>query len=390
MIRRDGLAYFIMLTTFATTRSTLAADWSESLETGGIVAYVTNPLLLPRNSQSDESEQLTMDGTTSAQTERSQFTLTPRVSLTRYDHGVGFDENTGTLDLSYVEKSERGQWTVTGEALTDTTATSELGTSGIIDVNRRRYANTAAIGYQYAATERLSWQAQAAWQDTRYSDAVQYGLTDYQYFSAVGGPIWSLTERIQGLLVLEADQLSPQAGSTEHDYSATVQLKRAFNEQYSWRISAGSTHVEAGSSASGSSSAFEIGATRQGERVQWDVSVKQAVLPIGLGLLAREDIGALSLIASITERTTLNVTVNSTHSDPVAVSVYLLPGVAARYQIYTGAAWQMASVNLNHQLTEQWSVQLGFAESRARNYVLPYWGDGDQAHLNVLWQSGRL
>ena len=379
-----------MLTTFAMTRGTLAADWSETLEAGGNLAYNTNPLLQPRGNLSDQSAQLTADGTTIAQTERTQFTVTPRFSIVRYAHQIGYDEDTGSIDLSYVEKSERGQWTLSGEALSDTTVTSELGTSGITGINRRRYVETASVGYQYAVTERLTWQVQGTWQDTRYSEALQYGLTNYQYASAVFGPNWNFTERVQGSLILETDEISPQAGQTQKDYSASLQVKRSFSEQYAWRISAGATRVEAGNSGGGTSSVFEIGATRQGELVQWDASFKQAVLPIGLGLLAREDIAALSVTANISEHTTFGVSINSTRSDPVAISVYFLPGIAVPYQIFSGANFEQATASWNCHFTEHWTVLLAYTQSRARNYSIPFWANGNQARLGVLWQSGRL
>ncbi len=390
MTLRDGFAQLIMLTAFVMTRGALAADWSQTLEAAGTAAYDTNPQLIPRASVVDEAAQLTMDGTTTAETERDQFTMTPRFSIIRYAHQFGLDGETGSLDLSLVEKSERGQWTFTGQSLTDLTVTSELGTTGINDIVRRRYVNTASVAYQYLVTERLAWQLQGAWQDTRYSDAQKFGLTDFQYTSALLGPIWNFSERIQGSVTVEADRLEPLVGTIENDYSATLQLKRNFSEQYSWRLSAGATRVEAGDYGSGTTSVFEIGATRQGELVQWDASFKQAVLPIGLGFLARQEIAALSLVANTSERSTVSLSFNMIRSDPVTESLYLLPGFSVSFQIYSGAAWGQATAGWNYQLTPHWTASLAYQRARARNYSIPDWANGNQARLYVAWQSGRL
>jgi hypothetical protein len=135
---------------------------------------------------------------------------------------------------------------------------------------------------------------------------------------------------------------------------------------------------------------FELGATRQGERVQWDLSAKRAVLPIGLGLLARQDVAALSAVVSLSERSTLNLSCNAIRTDPVSLSIYLAPGIALSYQVYSGATFGQATAEWQYHFSPHWALSAAYMRARARNYSVTEWANGEQARLGIVWQSGRL
>lgn len=383
MTRRSSIANLIMLTSIATAagRTAPAADWSGTLEAGTNAAYVTNPQLLAGSSVSDETLLLTVDGSAKMQTETGQLTVTPRFSMTRYDHETALNINTGSLDVNYQGTLERGQWTFEAQGLSDSTVTSERGTTGITNVNQRHDVETASLGYRYSSTEQLSWLLQGLWQGTQYSEAPNFGLTNYNYLSGQFGPQWGFSERVQGSLIFEADQLTPQGGTTQNSYSESVRLTHSLTEQYTWRASFGVSRVAAGNTSSTANVIFEVGASRQTERVQWDVSFRRAVLPIGLGLLAEEDIAALGILVGTSEHTTLNVSFNAIKTDPV---IYL------NYVVYEGASWGQASAEWRYQFAQHWALSAAYVYGRARNEILGQWGDGSQGRLGILWQSGRL
>lgn len=367
-----------------------ASDWSQTLEASANAAYTTNPALVPGSNVADQSAQLSIDGNTTAQSELDQLTLTPRLSITRFARETGLDYQTAAISLAYQHTLERGQWSLNGQVLTDSTLTSELGLTGITEINRHHDAGTLSVGYQYLSTERLSWNAQASWQDTRYTDAQQFGLTNYRYWAVQFGPLWNFTDRLVGELNFETDQISPQSQPSEKDYSATLELRRKLSEQYSWRISAGATRVQTPGAYDTTSSVFEVGAKRQTERVQWDVAIKRSVLPIGLGLLAREDQATATVAVSTSERSTLNLSLSVLRTDPVSLLFYLDPQISFSYLIYAGASWGAVSGEWRYNFSPHWALSLAFTQSRARNNDVPQWANGNQARLGVVWQSGRL
>ena len=383
MTRRTGIAHLIMLTTIATSgsRSSPGADWSGSVDATADGGYVSNPQLLPHSGVTDESAVLTADGSAVMQTERAQLTVTPRVSLTRYVHNSDLDFTVGGIDLNSLEKFERGQLTVAGELLTDSTLVSELGLTGATRVNRRHDAATLSVGYQYNQTERLAWVLQGSGQVTRYSDSPQFGLVNYNYASVQLGPTWNFTERVQGSLTLEADRILPQDTPTQNAYSATVQVKRNFSEQYSWRASLGASKVEEGRTDYGTTPVYQLGATRQGERVQWDVSFGRSVLPIGFGLLARSQQATLNLAANVSERSAVSLTFSGIRTEPVVASDFL---------VYAGASWGQLVAQWKYNLSQHWALSVSYLEAQARNGNLAQLGIGNQGRIGILWQSGRL
>lgn len=375
----------------AAGRSSWGADWSETLDASANLAYDTNPALLPGSSIVDRAAQLAIDGNTQMATEVSQLTVTPRFAIIRYDQEKNLDITTGSLALAFQDTGERGQWNASALAQTDSTVTSELGQTGITNVNFRRDGYNASVGYQYSSTERLSWLLQGFGQITRYnSGAEQYGLTSYNYGGIQLGPTWSFSERLQGSLTVEADQVSPQSGATEKDYSASVQLKRSLTEQYTWHASAGVSRVEAQGSGAPTSAVFDVGVTWHGERVQWDLSAKRAVLPIGLGLLAREEAAALTATLAVSEHSTLNLSCSAIRTDPVSLTFYLAPGISLNYQVYSGAAWAQAAAEWQYHFSPRWSLAAAYTRAHARNYSVSEWANGNQARINVVWQSSRL
>jgi hypothetical protein len=251
----------------------------------------------------------------------------------------------------------------------------------VTHVNRRHDVGTVTLGYQYNQTERLAWVIQGSGQATRYSDAPDFGLVNYNYASVQFGPTWNLSERIQGSLTFEADRILPQDEPTENSYSVNLQLKRSFTEQYSWRVSAGASKVKQGSADYGTTPVFQLGANRQGERIQWDVSLSRTVVPIGFGLLARSEQAALSFVAGTSERSTLTLTFNAIRTEPVIVSDFL---------VYGGASWGQLDLEWKHNFSEHWAFSVGYLQARARNGDSQELGIGNTGRLGISWQSGRL
>jgi hypothetical protein len=370
-----------MTTTIATAKAAMcsAADWSETLEAASNIAYVTNAQLIPDAHTPDRSAQITLNGSTSAQTDTLQFTLTPRFVATRYEDEHFLDLNTGRVDAALVWKLERGQLTFSAGGVDDSTLTSELGLTGLASVNRRHEFGDLGLAYQYLSTERLSWVAQASWAATRYSDAERFGLTNYDYTSLQSGPSWSFSERLQGTLLFEGDRVSPAVGSIQDEYSVNAQLKHALTEGFTWRVSVGASQVDS-HPGTGRSGLFEVGATRQTQRIQWDLSLRQAVAPIGLGLLARTDQATLTALANTSEHSTLSLSLAGIRSYPVTFYHFV---------VYDGASWGQLSGDWQWHFSRRWSATVDLIEQRSRQGSYP-WAVGNQARIGVLWQSDRL
>jgi hypothetical protein len=114
------------------------------------------------------------------------------------------------------------------------------------------------------------------------------------------------------------------------------------------------------------------------------------VLPIGFGLLARQDVAALSVVASTTEHSTLSFSSNGIRSDPVSTVLNLAPGVSIGFPVYGGASWVQASAEWQYHFSPHWALSAAYTQARARNNNVPQWANTNQARLGIVWQSGRL
>ena len=385
---RTGAVPFtmLMITAMAAGRSSEAADWSGTVQAAAGAAYVTNPRMLPGADNSDETGELLVDGSAMRATERSQLTVTPQVRLTRYNHDTDLDTDEGRLGIAFQEKLERGDWTFDGLGLTDSTVTSERGTTGITYVNRRHTSGSADFGYERFSTERLSWQFQVGAQITRYSDAAQFGLVDYDYGSVQFGPNWSFTERVQGSLTLEANRLNPDGGARQNNYVISARLRRFFSEHYAWHVSIGGTRVDYGSTstspaASNTTAQYEIGGTYKGERLTWELSARRAVLPIGIGLLAPQTIATLTIAANTSEHSIVTLSLNGIRTDAVFVGPV---------EVHNSDTFGQASLEWRYRFTPHWTLSAVYEQARSRAGGIEEWANGRQARLSVVWDSGRL
>jgi hypothetical protein len=126
---------------------------------------------------------------------------------------------------------------------------------------------------------------------------------------------------------------------------------------------------------------YELGTTRKGERVQWDVSIKRAVLPIGIGLLAPQTVATLAVAVGTSERSSLNFTLNGIRTDSVLIDQYV---------VYHGGRWVQAGAEWRYRFSPQWALSVAGILARARYTSDGDWAHSNQARLGIIWNSGRL
>lgn len=360
-------------------RTGRAADWQDLLVANLTGGWVSNPSLLPDVSQGDRFASLTLSGTGALSTEVSQLTFAPRLAVTRYDMFKNLNTDTGAVDAAYTRTFERGKWTFSAEALVDSTLTSELGLTGITNINRRHEAYSGTTSYESSPQERLSWFANGLWASNRYIDAASVGLEAYRYVSANLGPTWSFSDRVSSSLVLGADQTSTQSSPNQDTHSASLRVNSQWSERSAWSLQAGTTQVDAGPSHS-TAALLVLTASSTGERYHWDASLRHDVSPIGLGTLARTDRATFNLHTALSERSELNFYCNLIRSAPASI---------AQFTVYNGAEWAQLGAEWHRQLTGNFDAIAGFSRAHARSGTAVPWADQTQIRLSILWQSRR-
>ncbi len=357
-----------------------SADQQHSLTANLASGWVNNPALVRGGAPDDLLAVLTLSGRLAARRERDTLSLTPRFTATRYEGGRSLDTNTGSLELAYGRSGERGSWNLSAQGLVDSTLTSELGQSGVSDVNRRHEVLTAGGGYEWNHSERAAWRASGAWTSHHYADAAGTGLNDYRHVAASLGPTWSLRETTQASLVLGAERTLPRKGSDQSAFSASLRLAGSWNELAAWTVQAGGTRADApGGKSNGALVALSV--SSGGERLRFGADLRRDISPIGYGLLARKDRAGITLNASVTQASSLNLNVGYIRSAALR---------RAQLTLFEGAQYLQLGGEWRQRLSDRLDLTVSYSHVRAQGGRLPDWAMSNQARIGITWQSRRL
>ena len=115
--------------------------------------------------------------------ERGSLTVAPSLRATRYDSTEPLDSNDQDITGAWSRRGELGEWRMDAEWTRDTTLTSELEVSGLVQTRKRRLQRYLAPSFSYAVSPRSTLTVDAAYTAVAYGDAQFTGLVNYKYAS---------------------------------------------------------------------------------------------------------------------------------------------------------------------------------------------------------------
>lgn len=218
--------------------------------------------------------------------------LSPSLRSTRYDSPEPLNADDQLFNLAWLRRGERSEWRVDGNWTRDTTLTSELDVSGLVQGRKRRVANYIAPSYTYVLSPRQTLGANVAYTKVNYKDAAFTGLVDYDYVNAGfnWGYQWSEKTTISSLLFasrMEAQQVDNRLESS----GAQVRLTTSFSERWSGVFSVGGRHTEGNTLRTGSAQGWlaEARANRKDDYGSWEAAISRTIDPSGVGTLVQRD-----------------------------------------------------------------------------------------------------
>ncbi len=245
-------------------------------------------------------------------TETSDLALDASVVAWRYLEAPDYDSNDFFLDLTAVHKRERDRFGLNGRIDHDSTTTSELETSGRVQVNKRRQRLYLAPSWTHLLSERTTFEARAAYADVSYEDAgARTGLTDYVYLNGGLVGTYRLSETASATARLSFDRYDASTiPSTVDSVGASVGVRRAFSETLSGWAEAGVRYSESESRNPGGTTTkesstgpiAELGLDWQGETGSVLLSLRRALVPSGSGELLDTTRASLSARQEVSPR----------------------------------------------------------------------------------------
>ncbi len=354
-----------------------AAEWSFVPSARVSASYTQNPRLAGQDGTASAGVISELASSLSYRTERLDVELAPLFRFARYASDSSLDSDTQSLDLHVDRGAERMTWLWGANLSRDTTLTSELGTTGLTQVDGRRQNLLLSAAPSFQLTERVSVGGQASWTDTRYMNVVTPELSDYRQSNASVFASYGLTERTQMSLSAGAGLFQPQVRGSTRDTSVSVQLKHELGLQWSLGLSAGPSWIES-DFGSNRGTLYNVQMARRGERLQLSATLGRSLVPTGRGVQTRRDALTFAAARSLTDRISAGISLTASRN----LDVLPVPG-------FKPAQIRYASIDgrLSWQLTPQLSASMAVGGTDQRSPFARGGARGYQGFVTFAWSG---
>jgi hypothetical protein len=358
-----------------------AAEWQVAPSGHVGTSYADNPRLLAEGGSSSSGAIGEMKASLKRLTDRSELTLRPRFISSRYSDDETLDSDDQFVTAGYRWVGERSEWNSELGLTRDTTLTSELGSTGLVQSNRRHEAASLTVSPEVMFTERVSGGVQMFLVDNRYLDADSTGLVDYRYTALSLFSTVLLSDAGSALTVTaQGGELSTGGFFGSETRDGSLRLGWSFQPWLLWTatLSAGPSMVQA-DSGSDRGFVFDSEIKRQGDRWSLTANAGRSQSPTGRGVLTRRDEFKLSFNRSITERLSANVAARWVRSEDLLQQ----QAGAVTYQV----DYSRLDIGANWRLSRDWSLSLQLSGNTQNYELATERANGYRASLNIVWNG---
>ncbi|HVY23369.1 MAG TPA: hypothetical protein VG962_08475 [Steroidobacteraceae bacterium] len=355
----------------AGTTAAHAAVWTGSAQGGVHAGYDDNVRLSVNALPATVYDSADLGAHLALQNETVAWSLDPRISVERYRNYHELDRTDTFINTAIQQQSETSQSSLAVGWTRDTTLTSELGLTGLAEVNKHHEATSVTLAHVAQWTERFDTQSQVFITGNRYMDAGNTGLVNYNYGAADIAFGYALNERSRLSLDGSIGRLDVPGFSLYGKTNQSIMLSYSvsFAERWQGKFSAGPSQVRSEFSRE-SGTVYEFSLNRKSETSTLQLRLSRDITPTGQGVLTRRKQITLSATRSITQRLTATLNGSQVQNDSLLLfNSFNFYGV--RYSdVNASLSWAWTPtcvVSLSAGHTEQ---RLDNSEAKARrNYV---------------------
>ena len=302
-----------------------AAEWYVEPAVGLTLTHNDN-IFLRRTAIVDTSGAiLNLDANIGARTERKGISLNTRFQFNEYSDSDALDTNNQFYNLASYYSAERGTWRLNGYYHRDSSVTSELEDTGVVQDNFRVKRSGVIPSWEHAFTGQTSLRVSYSDLDVDYERAaVLEGLFDFD------------TQRLNGTLTHQLGPTSnvfltvygftqdvPQISSENDGYGATGGFGHAFSETLRVTLGAGVYRANLENTVAGvrlesddTGTLLNASLEKQFELTTFGIAISQFVTPTGRGNLEQRRQLRISLQHRLTPTLTLSIPALAFRSEP--------------------------------------------------------------------------
>jgi len=348
-------ALLLILFALAVCMAARAADWSWQPAVEWRVDHQSNRLLSATREDSGEAGWLSLDAGVQRNTENLQLSLQPHFELQRFANNRSLDAEDSALQLGGRWSREYSQLSASAEVSRESTFTTELAETGIVDVNTRRELRNANLDWRQYLTSQATLDIQGGFMDVDYPNGLNAGLVGYRYPNTS----LQLTRQFSSYTSFNVAVFggwldAPQALTTSRDVGVQAGATYALSSALNLELSAGLSDTRRSNpfeTRSDRSQIWSAKLSRTFELGQWNFSLKRDITPDGRGVLARRDELAGGISREFAPRFTSSFTLHAIRNAEHAVRFF----AADDYRYLS------AETGLDRNLAQDWvlGIHLG-------------------------------
>ncbi len=291
-------------------------------------------------------------------TENSEIGLIAAVRSTQYANASELDETDVALGLTSAYQMGRSRFGLDGEINYDSTLTSEVLTSGLVQTNKRRQRIRLTPSWAYMLSPLMQVKTSLNYQKISYEDVDFIPLFDYSFATAQMTLIYALSERTQvfsraSYYRYDAEQIDTQS----LNYSMELGAGHLLTERLSMSAFAGLRSTEAESPAlagiieknNNVGPIFRVELTQTYERGRIRMSADRSLVPSGSGTLLDTTSLGVSADYRFNERWNFIIRANGYRNR-------MPDGESSNYN----RDYALLSPAIRHHLTQSLSLDLGY------------------------------
>jgi hypothetical protein len=321
-------------------------------------------------------------------TETSEVDLGAEFFVERYTDVPRLNNEGGFLRLSSNYAAPRTRYRLLAAFDTESTLTSEIETSGLVQVNKQRYRFSLIPGLTYRLSERSDFDVRLNFQDVSYEDVDTIPLFDYTVVSGSLGYGFRVSER--AALFAQADYGEYEASGTSRNYDnlgAELGVRYLLSETSELTGSAGLRRTKEQFESSsgddvtdrGTAPTFAVGFSKRMERGgSLSADAVRNLLPSGTG--------------DLLDTTRLNLRAVVPLSERWKVS---LDSKAFRNRQANGQAdaqdrkYAMAGLSLSYDLSPEIGIAAGYRYRWQERNGVPGDADSNAVFVTLSWNPRR-
>lgn len=285
-----------------------------------------------------------------------------QVDFVRYYGEQGLDITNYFVPVTGSYQTERHRFGLSGTVTRENTLVGELQQTGVVNRRTQRNLRTVNPSWNFGLTEHLTLQTDYSFSDVTYTDALRFGLFDYQLHSGSAGLTYTLSERDEvSLSSYYVNYVAPTLGFRSVFPGAQASVTHRFSDSFETSVHGGvrfataSVPMFTGVKQTDRDTIFLFGAdvVKRWETMTVTAGFARDIFPSGAGLLVQTDHYSASWSWDVSKRLTASLSGNAyrisaiTQTQPLPNSLYLF-----------------IEPKLHWRWSEWWSVDLAYRHAR--------------------------